>query len=148
MQEILDGWMFQPGKVRGVRWTIHQAELEGGSAGALVLTNSVFQLLAGTRMRSVTSLQLKAGYKSDYIRNPHGTEFYFVASGIVRFYTDELDWTSSAPTPTEEQVLYPAHGVVVPAGVIHAVWALSDAGIIFVSDEEEQSVPEIVAPHA
>lgn len=146
MQEILDGWMFQPGKVRGVRWTIHHADLEGGSSSATVLTNSVFQLLAGTRVRSVTSMQLKAGYRTDYVANQHGTGFFFVASGIIRFYTDGIDWQSDAPTPTEEQVLYPAHGVVVPPGVVYAVWALSDSGIIFLSDEDEQSTPYAVAP--
>lgn len=125
--------MFQPGKVRGVRWTVHHVQIEGSVDEALVISTPVFQLLAGVKLRAVQASRVKVDFKAEgYARNAKETLLFYIAEGITRFSTlHESD--------TEMRVLYPAHGVVVPAGVHYKLEPITDLVVVIASDADEPS---------
>lgn len=141
MFEMEEGWLFQPGKVRGVRWTVHEVKTDGMVDEAEAMTSSVFQLLAGVRLRRVFALRINPLVTTAPRVAQHEVFSFYVADGMVEFATIDADQKIR-----ELRVLYPGHGVVVPSGVIYSMCGLTRSVVIAGSDTEDDHPSEIVYP--
>lgn len=129
--------MFQPGKARGVRWTIHHTASHDGGDVTLALTSPVFQLLVGARLRSIHVRRYNPMHLEGYRVHMHSNRFFYVADGIVEFTTVEVEQDSQRERET--QVLFPTHGMILPTGVAYSLRSLAHSVVVECGDEDEPS---------
>lgn len=137
MYEIRPGWLVNPGRIRGVRWTIHQVSADDRGSFTEAACDSILQMVSGHHIRQVNVSISKPRVLRAMHVHAKQTDFWYIAKGIAEVAVQSPDMVS------ETKVLYPGHGVIIPPKVGHGFLALDDLILIYaVSQEFDHENPD------